>query len=62
MQFLQAVIVLFSVIFAMKVGIGTYLFYFYWYLKKLLLGLSVVPILKQQLGELINGKYQRNKN
>ena len=62
MQFLQAVIVLFSIIFTMKVGIGTYFFYFYWYLKKLLLGLRFVPILKQQLSELINGEYQRNKH
>ena len=59
-------IVLFSIFFTIKVGIGTYLptyfFYFYWYFKKILLLLSLVSILKQQFHELINGKYEGNKH
>ena len=37
-------IVLFSIIFTINIGIGTY---FQWYLKKMLLMLSLVPVLKQ---------------
>ena len=41
-------IVLFSIIFTINVGIGTYFLYFHWYLKKMLLALSLVPLLKHQ--------------
>ena len=47
-----------------QLGIGTYFVYYkymnHWYLKKLLLLLSLVSVLKQQFNELINEKYQRN--
>ena len=57
-------IVLFSIIFTINVAIGTYFIYFHWYLKILLM-LSLVPILKQQFTEcnsikLVNGKSQTN--
>ena len=48
-----------------SVGIGTYFAYKCinnWYLKKMLLGLSLVPILIQQFNELIHGTSQRNKH
>ena len=45
-------IVLFSTIFTTEVGIDTYFLYFYWNS----LVLSLVPIIKQQLNELLNGK------
>ena len=38
-------IILFSMIFTVNIGIGTY---FHWYLKKMLLVLSLAPIRKQQ--------------
>ena len=41
-------IVLFSIIFTVIVGIGSYFRYFHWCLKKMLLVLSSVPALKQQ--------------
>ena len=57
-------IVLFSIIFTINIEIGTYFVYNkymnHWNLKKMLLVLSLVPILKQQFNELINGKYQTN--
>ena len=39
-------IVLFETIFTINVGIGTYFVHFHWYLKKILLVLSLVHILK----------------
>ena len=59
-------IVLFSILFKINVGIGTYFVYFYWYLKKKMFQvLSQVLVLKQQLIkfsfiELINGRSQTN--
>ena len=41
-------IVLFLVIFTVNFGIGSYFLYFHWYLKKMLLVLSLVAALKQQ--------------
>ena len=60
-------IVLFSILFTINVGIGTYFVYFNWYLKKMLFLLSLVPVLKQQFNkcnsiELINGKSQTNRD
>ena len=42
-------IMLFSIIFAVNIGIGSYFLCFYWYLKKMLFALSL--ILKQQFNE-----------
>ena len=51
-------IVLFSIIFTISVGIGTYYFvYCHWYL----IVLSLLSVLKQ-FNELINGKSQTNRN
>ena len=55
-------IVLFSMLFTIKVGICSYFLCFYWYLKKDLFVLSLVPALKQQFNELINGKSQTNRD
>ena len=55
-------IVLFSIFFTINVGIGSYFLCFYWYLKKMSFVLSLVPALKQQFNELINGKSQTNKD
>ena len=64
-------IVLFSIIFTIDVGIGTCFAYKYmnhWYLKKkMLLVLSLVPVLKQQFSrfsfiEVINGRNQTNSD
>ena len=41
-------IALFSILFTINVGIGAYFVYFYWYLKKMLLVLSLILALKQQ--------------
>ena len=41
-------IVLFSIIITISVGIGTYFVYLHWYLKKMLLVLSLILVLKQQ--------------
>ena len=58
-------IVLFSIFFTINVGIDNYFLclclLFLWYLKMLFL-LSLVPVLKQQLNELINGKSKKNRN
>ena len=40
--------VLFSILFTINVGIGTYFVYFHWYLKKMFHVLSLVPVRKQQ--------------
>ena len=58
-------IVLFSILFKINVGIGTYFVDFHWYFKKMLFVLSLVPILKQQFNkcnsiELRNEKSQTN--
>ena len=53
-------VVLILTIFTINIGTGAYFAYSRWYLKEMLLMLSLVPVLKQQLNELINGKYQRN--
>ena len=55
-------IVLFSIFFTVNVGIGSYFLCFYWYLKKMSFVLSLVPALKQQFNELINGKSQTNRD
>ena len=55
-------IVLFSILFTINVGIGTYFVYFNWYLKKMLFVLSLVPVLKQQFNEPINRKSQANRD
>ena len=55
-------IVLFSIFFTINVGIGSYFLCFYWYLKKMSFVLSLVPALKQQFNELINGKSQTNRD
>ena len=52
-------IVLFWIFFTINVGIGSYFLYFHWYLKKMLFVLTLVPALKQQFNELINGKIQQ---
>ena len=54
--------VLFSILFTINVGIGTYFFYFHWFLKKVLFVLSLVPAFKQQLNELLNWKIQTNRD
>ena len=38
-------IVLFSIVFTVNIGIGSYFLYFHWYLKKMLFVLSLVPAL-----------------
>ena len=53
--------VLVSIFFTINIGIGIYFLCFYWYLKKMLLVLSLVPALRQQFNELINGKSQTNR-
>ena len=48
-----------------SIGTGTYFTYKYinqWYLKKMLFMLSLVPVLKQEFNELINGKSQTNRD
>ena len=44
------------------IWISAYFVYSRWYLKKILLVLSLVPILKQQFNELINGTSLRNEH
>ena len=48
-------IVLFSILVAISVGIGTYFVYSHWYLKK-----KMILPLKQQSTGLINGRSQTN--
>ena len=48
-------IALFLIIFTVNIGIGSYFFNFYWYLKK-------DAVLQQQFNELINGKSQTNRD
>ena len=55
-------IVLFSIFFTINIGIVSYFLCFYWYLKKMSFVLSLVPALKQQFNELINGKSQTNRD
>ena len=52
---------LFSIVFTINFGIDTYFAYFNWYLKKVLFVLRLVPVLKQQFHELINGQSQTNR-
>ena len=40
-------IVLFSLCFAINIGIAIYFVYSYWYLKKMMLVLCLIPVLKQ---------------
>ena len=61
-SFCTLYIVLFLIIFLINIGIGTYFIYFDWYLKKMLLVLSLVPVLKQQFNKLINGRSQTNRD
>ena len=55
-------IVLILVPFTTNVAIGSYFFLILWYLKKMLLALSLVPALKRQFNELINRASQRKKH
>ena len=60
-------IVLFFIFFTINIGIGAYFVYLHWYLKTMLLVLSLVLVLKQQFIkfsfiELINGRSQTNRN
>ena len=41
-------IALFSIILTIGIGIGSYFLHFHWYLTKMLLVLSLVPVLKQK--------------
>ena len=52
-------VVLITIIFTISIGIGGYFVYSHWYLKKMLLVWSLVPVLKQQFNN-VNGKYQIN--
>ena len=52
---------LLSICFTINIGIGSCFLCFHWYLKKDLV-LILVPALKQQFNELINGKSQTNKD
>ena len=52
---------LLSIIFTINFGIGTYFACFNWYLKKVLFVLPLVPVIKQQFNELINGQSQTNR-
>ena len=45
-------IVLFSIIFTINIGIGTYYVYSHWYLKKMMLVFCLIRVLKQQFIEL----------
>ena len=49
-------IALVSILFTINVGIGIYFVYFYWYSKKMLLVLGLVPVLKQRFNKPINVK------
>ena len=42
--------------------IGTYFIHFHWYLKNMLLMLSLVPVVKQPFSKLINGGSQTNRD
>ena len=55
-------IVLFSIILTISIGVGSYFLHLHWYLKKMLFMLRLVPTIKQQLNELINGKSQTNRD
>ena len=55
-------IVLFLIFSTINIGLGSYFLCFYWYLKNMLFVLSLVPALKQQFNELINGKSQTNRD
>ena len=52
---------LLSICFTINIGIGSCFLCFHWYLKKDLV-LILVPALKQQFNELINGKSQTNRD
>ena len=55
-------IVLFSMFFTISIRIATYFAYFYWYIKKDVLVVCLIPVLKQQFIETyINGRSPRNK-
>ena len=58
-------IALFSILFTINVGIGTYFVYYkylnHWYLKKDFVS-KLVPVLKQRFEELINGKSKTNRD
>ena len=57
--------VLFSILFTINVGIGTYFVYYkylnHWYLKKDFVS-KLVPVLKQRFEELINVKSKTNRD
>ena len=48
--------------FTTNVGIGNFFAYFYRYLKKMLFVLVLIPVLKQQFNEFINGKSRANRD
>ena len=54
-------IVLYSIILTINIGIGTYFVYSQWCFKMMMLVFSLIPVLKQQFIEHINGTIQRNK-
>ena len=56
-------IALLSLIFTGNIGIGIFFLYFHGYLKKkMFIVLSLVPALKEQFNEFINGKIQTNRD
>ena len=55
-------IVLFSIFFTIKVGIGKYFICYYWYLKKDVICLKFGTELEQQFNELINERSQTNRD
>ena len=58
-------VVLAVIALTVSIGIGAYFAYKYtnhWYLKRDVFVLSLVPVLKQQFNELINGEIQTNRD
>ena len=53
---------LFSIIFTVNIGIGSYFLCFYWYLKKDVVCVKFGTALKQQFNKLINGRSQTNRD
>ena len=50
------------IVLGISIEIGAYFVYSRWYIKKILLVLSLTSVLKQQLNKLINGKSQTNRD
>ena len=59
-------VVLIVIVFTICIGIGTCFIYYKYMItctfKKMLLVLSLVPVLKRQFNELMNGTNERNKH